>query len=145
MSTKVLNSSHPQPPATAKIRRGHSCLLCSQRKIKCTGQKPCAACVKARVECVTKPNATPQRRKTKLAVAKEDILTRLQRCEEQLRRNGIKYENGSGSESPERSRDDANVKQNGLSAPEPIPATGMVVTDRSRYFVNKYHHRTLLC
>ena len=135
----VTKPSPPRSPAVAKITRGHSCLLCSQKKIKCTGQKPsCAACIKARVECVTKPSVPAQRRKAKFAVAKEDILSRLKRCEEQLRITAEKDGDGdgSGSESTERGSDDIVVKHDDLSSPDPRPFSKLVVTDRSRRFIN---------
>ncbi|KAB8270239.1 fungal-specific transcription factor domain-containing protein [Aspergillus minisclerotigenes] len=34
----------------SNLTRGHSCVLCQQRKVRCDQQKPCANCVKAQVE-----------------------------------------------------------------------------------------------
>ena len=136
MSEKAANTPPSRSPTVAKITRGHSCLLCSQKKIKCDGQKPCAACIKSRVECVRKPSVPAQRRKARFAVAKEDILTRLKRCEEQLRITAERDGEGSGSESPERESGDVVVKQDESSSPDPRPFSKLVVTDRSRRFVN---------
>jgi len=44
------------------LTRGHSCVLCQQRKIRCDRQKPCANCVKAQVECRVVPSQAPRRR-----------------------------------------------------------------------------------
>ncbi|UZP35096.1 hypothetical protein NXS19_002912 [Fusarium pseudograminearum] len=36
----------------AKITRGHSCVPCQHRKIRCNGQTPCAYCIRTGKECV---------------------------------------------------------------------------------------------
>jgi len=47
------------------ITRYHSCLRCQQRKIKCDGQNPCAACQKANAECKRTNRTTPATRRTR--------------------------------------------------------------------------------
>ncbi|THY98182.1 hypothetical protein D6C92_03013 [Aureobasidium pullulans] len=37
------------------ITRGHSCMTCSARKVRCDGQRPCATCTKSAVPCSSKP------------------------------------------------------------------------------------------
>lgn len=38
--------------AEPKVTRGHSCVPCQHRKIRCNGQTPCAYCVKTGKDCV---------------------------------------------------------------------------------------------
>ncbi|KAK1994352.1 hypothetical protein LX36DRAFT_641563 [Colletotrichum falcatum] len=39
-----------------KITRGHSCVPCQQRKIRCNGQAPCAYCMRTRKDCLRTPS-----------------------------------------------------------------------------------------
>ncbi len=85
----------PQPkrantPDENKITRGHSCILCQQRKVKCDKQKPCSNCIKARAECVPSAPAQPRRRKRKLT--ETDLADRLKRYEHLLRKHGVKLD-----------------------------------------------------
>ncbi|KAL3421643.1 C6 transcription factor [Phlyctema vagabunda] len=79
--TSAQLSLNPQ----SKITRGHSCLTCQQRKVRCDGQKPCATCVKNKVECAAKPPSLPRRRKARDVATKTDVLSRIQRLEQELR------------------------------------------------------------
>ncbi|KAK9352189.1 fungal-specific transcription factor domain-containing protein [Lipomyces doorenjongii] len=93
MSTTAPTNSSPDNElsrivSVAKVTRGHSCALCQQRKVRCSGQKPCSNCVKAGAECRTP--ATSSRRKRKLP--EEDILLRLRRYEEVIIKHGLKVE-----------------------------------------------------
>ena len=85
---------------------------------------------------MTKPNASSQRRKAKLLVAKEDILTRLRRCEEQLGISGMKCEDGLGSGSLESSQGNVAVKQHEVSPRGSRPGPKMI------NYVNKYNSRS---
>lgn len=76
-------------PASSKITRGHSCVLCQQRKVKCDRRQPCSNCVKARVECVASAPPAPRRRKK---IPTSDLAARLQRCEDLLKKHGVKVE-----------------------------------------------------
>lgn len=99
----------PQPPVQQKITRGHSCILCQQRKVKCDRQKPCSNCIKAHAECIPSQPAAPRRRRRKLSEL--DVAARLRKYEHLLRVNGIKIEDdgvapasaGSGAEDVEES------------------------------------------
>ena len=83
------------PPPVQKITRGHSCILCQQRKVKCDRQKPCSNCIKARVECIPSVPAAPRRRRRKFS--EQDVATRLKRYEQLLRKHGIKLEDDDDS------------------------------------------------
>lgn len=88
----------PQPPppapvaepALAKLTRGHSCLLCQQRKVRCDRQKPCANCVRARVECRVVPPQPPRRRKKK--PQERDLVNQLRKYEALLSQHGISFD-----------------------------------------------------
>lgn len=77
-------------PPTPKITRGHSCVLCQQRKVKCDRQKPCSNCIKARAECVPSAPTVPRRRRRKFT--EQDLAARLRKYEHLLKKNGIKIE-----------------------------------------------------
>ncbi|KUJ21692.1 uncharacterized protein LY89DRAFT_380662 [Mollisia scopiformis] len=84
------------PPPAYKITRGHSCILCQQRKVRCDRQKPCANCIKARAECVPSAPTLPRRRRRKLA--ETDIAGRLKRAEQLLRSHGVKIDDEEADE-----------------------------------------------
>ncbi|KAK1996963.1 hypothetical protein LX36DRAFT_579387 [Colletotrichum falcatum] len=73
-----------------KLTRGTSCVLCQQRKVRCDKNKPCANCVKARVECRVIPPQPPRRRKKRLQ--ERDLVDRLKKYENLLAENGVKFE-----------------------------------------------------
>ena len=88
-------SSQPQqqqqhPDMGVKLTRGTSCVLCQQRKVRCDKNKPCANCVKARVECRVVPPQPPRRRKKRLQ--EKDLVERLKKYETMLSENNIKFE-----------------------------------------------------
>ena len=87
-----LTDESPRAPANPppKITRGHSCLLCQQRKVKCDRQKPCSNCLKARTECIVSTPAQPRRRRRN--PTESDLVVRLKRYEQLLKSNGIKVE-----------------------------------------------------
>ena len=132
----------PVAPPSPKITRGHSCILCQTRKVKCDKKKPsCSNCLKARAECVPSAPTVPRRRRRKLS--EQDLAARLRRYEHLLKKHGVKLE------------DDDDVPQDGephnsdnhlLMLPRaPQADKGMLFTDHqnSRY-VEKYalslHH-----
>jgi hypothetical protein len=81
----------PAPePAAMKLTRGHSCVLCQQRKVRCDKQKPCANCVKAHVECRVVPPQPPRRRKKK--PHERDLIDRLRKYESLLSQHGVNFE-----------------------------------------------------
>jgi hypothetical protein len=73
-----------------KLTRGTSCVLCQQRKVRCDKNKPCANCVKAKVECRVVPPQPPRRRKKRLQ--ERDLIDRLKKYESLLSDHGVKFE-----------------------------------------------------
>ncbi|KAI1758686.1 hypothetical protein GGR53DRAFT_472111 [Hypoxylon sp. FL1150] len=73
-----------------KVTRGHSCVLCQQRKVRCDKSKPCSNCVKAGVECRVVPPQPPRRRKKR--IPERDLVERLRKYEALLSQNGIEFD-----------------------------------------------------
>lgn len=73
-----------------KLTRGHSCVLCQQRKVRCDKQKPCANCVKAQVECRVVPPQPPRRRKKK--PQERELIDRVRKYESMLAQAGINFD-----------------------------------------------------
>ncbi|KAI9647103.1 hypothetical protein NHQ30_005105 [Ciborinia camelliae] len=88
------SQSQPQP-VHYKITRGHSCILCQQRKVRCDRQKPqCSNCVKAHAECITSTPAAPRRRRRKFSEL--DVAAKMRKYEHLLRVNGIRIDDDDG-------------------------------------------------
>ncbi|MCJ1477045.1 hypothetical protein MMC13_005716 [Lambiella insularis] len=85
-------TSAPRPAKT------HSCVLCSQRKVKCNKLDPCSNCSRVRVPCVYRAPAPPRRRRKQ--TTEGALLSRLQRAEELLNSYGARI-NGSEQDRPE--------------------------------------------
>lgn len=100
--TTTASTTTTTTTATAvKITRGHSCLACQQRKVKCDGQRPCSTCIKHGVQCVAKPASAPRKRKAKeagLTTGKQDVLERIKKLEQSL--EGQSEEGGLGIKIP---------------------------------------------
>lgn len=90
--SSALQQSQPISDTTAamKVTRGHSCILCQQRKVRCDKSKPCSNCVKAGVECRVVPPQPPRRRKKR--VPERDLVDRLRKYEAMLTQHGIEFE-----------------------------------------------------
>jgi hypothetical protein len=85
-----MKSSTSPASAGGVPTRAHACVLCQQRKVKCSRQAPCSSCIKSRAECVYRDPAPPRRRKRRNP---EDILlARLKRYEELLENAGVKVD-----------------------------------------------------
>ena len=65
-----------------------ACVPCQQRKVKCERRFPCSNCVKHNLRCVP---ATPTLQR-KRRFPERELLDRLRRHEELLRRNNIEFE-----------------------------------------------------
>src|SRR4051794_23486328 len=90
-------SKTPETVAPAnKITRGHSCILCQQRKVKCDRQKPCSNCIKARAECIPSAPTAPRRRRRKFS--EQDLATKLRKYEQLLKKHGVKIEEDDHSD-----------------------------------------------
>lgn len=71
------------------LTRGHSCVLCQQRKVRCDQQKPCSNCIRAQVECKVVAPQPARRRKKKLH--ERDLVERLKKYEALMTQNGIDF------------------------------------------------------
>lgn len=127
-------------PAVNKITRGHSCILCQQRKVKCDRQKPCSNCIKAGAECIQSAPTVPRRRRRKFS--EQDIAARLRKCEHLLKKHGVKIEDDDHSdEQHERFpiENYGNRKPFNLDTPrDPKAEVGLIFNDKgnSRYVEN---------
>ncbi|KPM40852.1 hypothetical protein AK830_g5689 [Neonectria ditissima] len=74
-----------QPPRPQRIL---ACVLCQQRKIKCDRRFPCANCIKNNTQCVPATKTRPRRRR----FPERELLDRLQKYEDLLRRNNVKFD-----------------------------------------------------
>ncbi|KAK5988371.1 Aurofusarin cluster transcription factor aurR2 [Cladobotryum mycophilum] len=86
-----------------KLTRGHSCVACHQRKVKCDGKRPCSTCVKSSraADCRSaRPSSSRQS-----AVTDQTLLLRLRRYEHLLIANGIPLNGQPGEEEGTPSRD----------------------------------------
>ncbi|KAH8809020.1 hypothetical protein F5884DRAFT_390978 [Xylogone sp. PMI_703] len=137
------NTESPSQPLTPSyappLTRGHSCLSCQKRKVRCNGQRPCSACIKSGRECVSKgPTSARERKARANPIFKEDIRSRLQRCEELLKKAGIDVDSEVG-QSPvariERSLDSISA---GLGESVAASETGKLIVEKghSRYIEN---------
>ncbi|KAI1264234.1 fungal-specific transcription factor domain-containing protein [Xylariaceae sp. FL1019] len=86
----VANTPPGQDSTVVKVTRGHSCVLCQQRKVRCDKKKPCSNCVKANVDCRVVPPQPPRRRKKR--IPERDLVERLRKYETLLSQNGIEFE-----------------------------------------------------
>ena len=67
----------------------YSCVVCTQRKVRCDKAKPCQNCEKAGIECEVAPPPPPRRRKRKLD--ERELIERLAKYEKLMDRNGVEY------------------------------------------------------
>ncbi|KAI2606691.1 hypothetical protein GGR54DRAFT_633353 [Hypoxylon sp. NC1633] len=86
----VDNAPFNPDASMVKVTRGHSCVLCQQRKVRCDKSKPCSNCVKAGVECRVVPPQPPRRRKKR--IPERDLVERLRKYEALLSQNGIEFD-----------------------------------------------------
>lgn len=119
----ALMQGHPQPDSSSmKLTRGTSCVLCQQRKVRCDKNKPCANCVKAKVECRVIPPQPPRRRKKRLQ--EKDLIERLRRYESLLAENGVKFEAiGHDVRLESQQMDDVDELENDFEALKTSPET----------------------
>jgi hypothetical protein len=117
-------------PAALKLTRGTSCVLCQQRKVRCDKNKPCANCVKAKVECRVIPPQPPRRRKKRLQ--ERDLIERLKKYESLLAENGVKFESiGQELRSSDNNMDDVEDLQDDFEGLKTSPsASGSPSGDR---------------
>ena len=66
-----------------------SCVVCTQRKVRCDKNKPCKNCVKAGIKCEVAPPPPPRRRKRKLD--EQELLRKLAKYEEFMEKKGVDF------------------------------------------------------
>ncbi|KAL2132125.1 hypothetical protein VTI74DRAFT_4160 [Chaetomium olivicolor] len=108
-------------PAVMKLTRGHSCVLCQQRKVRCDKQKPCANCVKAQVECRVVPPQPPRRRKKK--PHERELIERLRKYESLLSQHGVNFEPIAHDLKPSDHGDDVADLEQDLSGLKTSPSS----------------------
>lgn len=80
------------------ITRGHACITCSQRKVKCDGKRPCGSCVRTgrASDCHSASTPTGLAARVRDARAKELVLLRrLRHYENLLTAHGISFSKNS--------------------------------------------------
>ncbi|CAG8972941.1 hypothetical protein HYALB_00001361 [Hymenoscyphus albidus] len=140
------------PSLPSKNTRGHSCVLCQRRKVRCDRQKPCSNCLKSRAECV--PSAPPLPRRRQKKVTETDLLAKVRRYEHLLKNHGILTEEdddaegeGPGAEEKRVERHEyKSSRENGgpphqsmcISTKAPEAVTGALITNKgeSHYVEN---------
>ena len=76
------------PSIAAQNAHRYACALCARRKVKCDKGDPCSNCLKARTQCVYEPPPPPRPRKR---AADEDLLVRLARYEDLMRKHNVDF------------------------------------------------------
>lgn len=137
-SASASASASGQTPTT-KITRGHSCILCQQRKVKCDRQKPCSNCIKARAKCVASTPSLPRRRKRKLTEI--DLAAKLRKYEHLLKSHGVNIDDEDIPEESDEPRpqnkspDHHEFQLLSMNAPSPRTPEG----EGGSLFTNKGH------
>ena len=133
--------SQLQPdPSAMKLTRGTSCVLCQQRKVRCDKNKPCANCIKAKVECRVIPPQPPRRRKKRLQ--EKDLIERLKKYETLLTENGVSFDSIGQDLRDSHPMDDVDELENDFEAlktsPEASSSPGGSTAERYSYiFITK--------
>ncbi|CAK7199303.1 hypothetical protein SEUCBS139899_001979 [Sporothrix eucalyptigena] len=86
--TSPTSTVAPPPP------HAHACTVCARRKVRCDKADPCFNCRKSSVACVYEAPGPSKPRPRKRA-ADAELLARLARYEELMRRNGVAYESAT--------------------------------------------------
>lgn len=121
-SPQRLPAALPGSEASAmKLTRGHSCVLCQQRKVRCDKQKPCANCVKANVDCRVVPPQPPRRRKKK--PHERDLIDRLRKYEALLSQHGVNFDPIAHDLKPSENADDVADLEQDLSGLKTSPSS----------------------
>lgn len=133
-------SATPDAPPVHKITRGHSCILCQQRKVRCDRQKPCSNCIKARAECVPSAPTLPRRKRRKLA--ETDIVGRLKRAEQLLRSHGVRIDDEEADDQPNEGRSLERHEEPVLSMTVPrsrhAPPGALFKDKENSHYVERY-------
>lgn len=102
-----MSSAEPEQPKIVSANRVLACVLCKQRRVKCSRSFPCSNCTRAGVQCV-QPTVQQRRRR----FAERGLLDRLHHYEDLLRQNHVTFEplhsSASAAAATATSRDDDN-------------------------------------
>jgi hypothetical protein len=85
----------------ARVARGHSCVFCQQRKVRCDGHRPCSTCLRNGQECIrrvgsrSQPPQRPRSRDSGVGGVTEQLARRLELCERAVKAHGIYLEPGA--------------------------------------------------
>ena len=111
------------PPSTvpSKSMRALACVLCAQRKLKCDRNTPCANCVKSRTQCLASTPRPLGRRKRKFP--EQQLLERLRKYEDLLRKNNIAFEALPSVPSASKQSKNAGSDNDGEGADVSSPST----------------------
>ncbi|RDK42338.1 hypothetical protein M752DRAFT_319211 [Aspergillus phoenicis ATCC 13157] len=82
-----MSSASPTGPR-GQNRPKLACSLCARRKVKCDKGEPCSNCLKAHAQCLYEAPAPPRPRKR---AADEELLARLARYEDLMRKHNIDF------------------------------------------------------
>ena len=91
MSSEIPTPEHSADAhlPTTKSQRVLSCVLCSQRKVKCDRKFPCTNCSKAGAQCVPASSVPRQRRRR---FPERELLDRLRLYEDLLKKHNIPFQ-----------------------------------------------------
>ncbi|VBB76999.1 Putative transcriptional regulatory protein [Podospora comata] len=132
-------------PSVMKLTRGHSCVLCQQRKVRCDKQKPCANCLKAQVECRVVPPQPPRRRKKK--PHERDLIERLRKYEHLMSQHGLSFEPIAQDLRPSDNGDDVADLEQDLSGLKTSPSSTAdhvspdQANDKSKWYPNNSYYK----
>ncbi|KAF2018143.1 hypothetical protein BU24DRAFT_421145 [Aaosphaeria arxii CBS 175.79] len=104
--------------APMKPQRVLACILCQQRKVKCDRKFPCSNCTRAGTQCVPGHAVTTRQRRRRFP--ERDLLDRIRRYEDLLRKNNIPFEPLHGNSTDIATPETADTSQH----PSPLENTG---------------------
>ncbi|KAJ5136070.1 hypothetical protein N7448_004624 [Penicillium atrosanguineum] len=119
------------------LTRGHSCVLCQQRKVRCDQQKPCSNCIRAQVECKVVAPQPARRRKKKLH--ERDLIERLKKYEALMTQHGIDFDS-VGDVGDEATEADTNAGEKNEFSREQFSTSRP--SERSKWFASYDEYRT---
>jgi hypothetical protein len=135
-------------PSFAHMKPGRvlSCVLCSQRKVKCDRTFPCSNCKKSGAQCI-QPTFAPRQRRHRFA--EKELLQQLQRYESLLKENNIAFQSIHSAEDthlmkPEvgNGSDQESREQQDISSPSAsIEKTPNNRIRTSKFVPFSYYHR----
>lgn len=136
MPQQLGNSSQSRSTSVplGKVTRGHSCTLCSQRKVRCDGKRPCSTCIKSSrtSECrSSRPAVLTSLARDGPSSREHALIQRLRHYEGLLTAHGIPITTGRGT-------GDESKPGTEATSPKPKSDDGHVIMQRGHpRFVDK--------